>query len=248
MMSSSRSLKDICLSEVVMEAILQLHNLNKSYASFPALKNVDLELEPGRIMGILGPNGSGKTTLIKIVAGLLQPSGGEVLVCGMAPGVQTKALVSYLPDVYHLPDWMAIRGLIQYFNSFYEDFDLDLAFTLLERLGIDQKRKVTALSKGTREKLQLSLALAREARLYLMDELLEGIDPVARMVTIDTILENYNTEGALLISTHLITNVEKLLDEVVFLKDGEVVLSGSTEDLRVEKKSSIEGIYKEIFS
>jgi len=231
-----------------MEAILQLRNLNKSYASFPALKNVDLELEPGRIMGILGPNGSGKTTLIKIVAGLLQPSGGEVLVCGMAPGVQTKALVSYLPDVYHLPNWMAIHGIIQYFNTFYEDFDPDLAFTLLERLEIDHSRKVTALSKGTREKLQLSLALARKARLYLMDELLEGIDPVARMVTIDTILENYNTEGSLIISTHLITDVEKLLDEVVFLKEGEIILSGSTEDLRVEKKRSIEGIYKEIFS
>jgi ABC-2 type transport system ATP-binding protein len=231
-----------------MEAILQLHNLNKSYANFPALKNVNLELEPGRIMGVLGPNGSGKTTLIKIVAGLLQPSGGEVMVCGMAPGVQTKALVSYLPDVYHLPNWMTIQGMIQYFNTFYEDFDPDLAFTLLERLGIDQRRKVTALSKGTREKLQLSMALARKARLYLMDELLEGIDPVARMVTIDTILENFNTEGSLVISTHLITDVEKLLDEVVFLKDGEIILSGSTEDLRVEEKRSIEGIYKEVFS
>lgn len=231
-----------------MEAILQLHNLNKSYASLQALKNVHLELEPGRIMGILGPNGSGKTTLIKIVAGLLQPSGGEVLVCGMAPGVQTKALVSYLPDVNHLPNWMTIPGIIQYFSTFYEDFDPDRAFALLERLGIDPKRKVNALSKGTREKLQLSLALARKARLYLMDELLEGIDPVARMVAIDTILENYNTEGSLLISTHLITDVEKLLDEVVFLKEGVIILSGSTEDLRVEKKKSIEGIYKEIFS
>jgi ABC-2 type transport system ATP-binding protein len=231
-----------------METILQLHYLSKSYASFPALKNVNLELEPGRIMGILGPNGSGKTTLIKIVAGLLQPSGGEVMVCGMAPGVQTKALVSYLPDVNHLPNWMTILGIIQYFNTFFKDFDPDRAFALLERLGIDQKRKVTALSKGTREKMQLSLALARKARLYLMDELLEGIDPVARMVAIDTILENFNTEGSLLISTHLITDVEKLLDEVVFLKDGEIVLSSSTEDLRVEKKRSIEGIYKEIFS
>ncbi len=231
-----------------MEAILQLHNLNKSYASFPALKNVDLELEPGRIMGVLGPNGSGKTTLIKIVAGLLQPSGGEVLVCGMAPGMQTKALVSYLPDVNHLPNWMTTLGIIRYFNTFYEDFDPDRAFALLERLGIDQRCKVTALSKGTREKLQLSLALARKARLYLMDELLEGIDPVARMVAIDTILGNFNTEGSLLISTHLITDVEKLLDEVVFLKDGEIVLSSSTEDLRVERKRSIEGIYKEIFS
>jgi len=231
-----------------MEAILQLHNLNKSYASFPALKNVDLELEPGRILGILGPNGSGKTTLIKIVAGLLQPSDGEVMVCGVVPGVQTKALVSYLPDVNHLPNWMSMDGIIQYFNTFYEDFDPERAFALLERLGIDKRRKVTALSKGTREKLQLSLALARKASLYLMDELLEGIDPVARMVTIDTILENFNTEGSLVISTHLITDVEKLLDDVVFLKDGEIILSGSTEDLRVEKKRSIEGIYKEIFS
>jgi ABC-2 type transport system ATP-binding protein len=231
-----------------MEAILQLHNLNKSYANFPALKNMDLELNPGRIMGILGPNGSGKTTLIKIVAGLLQPSGGEVMVCGMAPGAQTKAFVSYLPDVYHLPNWMSIPGMIQYFAAFFEDFDPELAFALLERLGIDQKRKVTALSKGTREKLQLSLVLARKARLYLMDELLEGIDPVARMIAIDTILENYNPEGSVIISTHLITDVEKLLDEVVFLKEGEIILSGNTEDLRVQKKRSIEGIYKEVFS
>jgi len=231
-----------------MEEILHLHNLSKSYAGFPALKNVDLELEPGRIMGILGPNGSGKTTLIKIVAGLLQPSGGDVKVCGMAPGAQTKALVSYMPDVNHLPNWMTIQGIVQYFNTFYEDFDPNRAFALLERLEVDQSRKVTALSKGTREKLQLSLVLARQARLYLMDELLEGIDPVARTVAIDTILENYNPEGSLLISTHLITDVEKLLDEVVFLKDGEIILSGSTEDLRVKKKRSIEGIYKEIFS
>jgi len=231
-----------------MEAILTLHKLSKSYGSFPALKHVDLELAPGRIMGILGPNGSGKTTLIKIVAGLLQPSGGEVKVCGMAPGAQTKALVSYLPDVNHLPNWMTIQGIVQYFKTFYADFDPDLAFALLERFGIDQKRRVTALSKGTREKLQLAMVLARKAHLYLMDELLEGIDPVARTVAIDTILDNYNPEGSLIISTHLITDVEKLLDEVVFLKEGEITLSGSTEDLRIEKKRSIEGIYKEIFS
>jgi len=231
-----------------MEEILKLHNLSKSYASFPALKNVDLELEPGRILGVLGPNGSGKTTLIKIVAGLLQPSSGEVLVCGMAPGAQTKALVSYLPDVNHLPTWMSIQGIIQYFNTFYADFDADHAAALLERMDIDQKRKVTALSRGTREKLQLSLVLARKARLYLMDELLEGIDPVARTVAIDTILENYNPEGSLIISTHLITDVEKLLDEVVFLKDGEIILSGNSEDLRVQKNRSIEGIYKEVLS
>ena len=231
-----------------MEAIIQLRNLNKSYASFPALKNVNLELEPGRIMGILGPNGSGKTTLIKIVAGLLQPSGGEGMVCGMAPGAQTKALVSYLPDVNHLPNWMSINGIVQYFNTFFEDFDPDRAFAILEQLGIDQRRKMTALSKGTREKLQLSLALARKARLYLMDELLEGIDPVGRTVVIDTILENYNPEGSLILATHLISDVEKLLDEVVFLKDGEIFLYGNTEDLRAEKKRSIEGIYKEVFS
>ncbi len=231
-----------------MEPILKLNNLNKSYASFPALKNVDLELEPGRIMGILGPNGSGKTTLIKIVAGLLQPSSGEVLVCGMAPGAQTRALVSYLPDINHLPNWLSIQGIINYFQSFYQDFDPDLAFALLERLGIDQGRKVTALSKGSHEKLQLSLVLARKARLYLLDELLEGIDPVARMVAIETVLDNFNPEGSLILSTHLITDVEKLLDEVAFLKAGEIILSGSTEDLRAEKGRSIEGIYKEIFS
>jgi ABC-2 type transport system ATP-binding protein len=231
-----------------MEPILKLNNLNKSYASFPALKNVNLELEPGRIMGILGPNGSGKTTLIKIVAGLLQPSSGEVLVCGMAPGAQTRALVSYLPDINHLPNWLSIQGIINYFQSFYQDFDPDLAFALLERLGIDQGRKVTALSKGSHEKLQLSLVLARKARLYLLDELLEGIDPVARMVAIETVLDNFNPEGSLILSTHLITDVEKLLDEVAFLKAGEIILSGSTEDLRAEKGRSIEGIYKEIFS
>jgi ABC-2 type transport system ATP-binding protein len=231
-----------------MDSILKLHNLSKSYARFPALKNVNLELKPGKIMGILGPNGSGKTTLIKIVAGILHPSDGEVLVCGMAPGAQTKALVSYLPDVNHLPTWMTIQGIIQYFNTFYEDFDPDHAFALLDKLSIDQKRKVTALSQGTREKLQLSLVLARKARLYLMDELLEGIDPIARLVAIDTILENYNPEGSVIISTHLITDVEKLLDEVVFLKEGEIILSGNTEDLRVQKKRSIEGIYKEVLS
>jgi ABC-2 type transport system ATP-binding protein len=231
-----------------MKAIVQLHNLKKSYAGSQALKNVNLELEPGRIMGILGPNGSGKTTLIKIVAGLLQPTGGEVLVCGMAPGVQTKAMVSYLPDVNHLPNWMSIQQIIQYFDTFYRDFRPERALALMERLGIEPWRKLTALSKGTRQKLQLSLVLARKARLYLMDELLEGIDPIARMVTIETILENFNSEGSLIIATHMIKDVEKLLDEVVFLKDGEIMLCGSAEMLRLERKRSIDGIYKEMFS
>lgn len=231
-----------------MDNILSLQNLSKTYTGVPALKDVSLTLEAGRILGILGPNGSGKTTLMKIVAGILQPTSGEVRIQGHSPGPQTKSVVSYLPDIHHLPSWMKILGMIDYFDKFFLDFDPARAFALLDRLGINPKHKVTTLSKGMQEKLRLSLVLARQAKLYLMDELLEGIDPVARMRTIDTILENFRPECSLIVSTHLITEVEKLLDDVIFLREGEIALSGSSETLRREKTKSIEGLYKEIFS
>jgi ABC-2 type transport system ATP-binding protein len=231
-----------------MDNILVLQNLNKTYANFSALKDINLTLEPGRILGVLGPNGSGKTTLMKIVAGVLQPTRGNVQVQGHSPGPQTKSVVSYLPDIHHLPNWMSIHGMISYFDNFFKDFDPAQATALLDRLGIDPNQKVTALSKGMREKLRLSLALARQAKLYLMDELLEGIDPVARLRTIDTILDNFRPECSLIISTHLISEVEKLLDEVLFLKEGEIALYGNSETLRRERNKSIDGLYKEIFS
>ncbi len=231
-----------------MNKILSLQNLNKTYAGVPALKDVSLTLETGKILGVLGPNGSGKTTLMKIVAGILQPTSGDVQVQGHSPGPQTKSVVSYLPDIHHLPSWMKIHGMIDYFDKFFPDFDPARAIALLDRLGINPNHKTTALSKGMREKLRLSLVLARQAKLYLMDELLEGIDTVARLRTIDTILENFRPDCSLIVSTHLITEVEKLLDDVIFLRKGEIILSGNSETLRRERNKSIEGLYKEIFS
>jgi ABC-2 type transport system ATP-binding protein len=227
--------------------ILQCKNLSKRYGKQTALDGVNIGLGGGRITGLLGPNGSGKTTLIKLANGLLQPSGGEVLINGGKIGVESKAAVSYLPDRFILDGWMRITEILAFFADFYADFRRDVAETMLASLGIGPDKRFKTLSKGNREKVQLILVMARRARLYLLDEPIGGVDPAARDYIINTIINNYSEDAAVLISTHLIQDVEQILDDVTFLKEGRVMLQGAADDLRTEKGMSIDSLFREVF-
>jgi ABC-2 type transport system ATP-binding protein len=229
------------------EFILECRNLSKRYGGQPALDNINLGLKGGRITGLLGPNGSGKTTLIKLAAGLLQPSGGEALIDGKKPGTATKAEVSYLPDRFVLDGWMRITEILSFFADFYRDFRRDSAEAMLASLGVDMGKRFKTLSKGNREKVQLILVMARKARLYLLDEPIGGVDPAVRDYIISTIIGNYSEDAAVLISTHLIQDVERILDDVIFLKEGSVVLQGAADDIRTEKSTSIDVLFREVF-
>lgn len=228
-------------------AILECKNLSKRYGKVAALEDVNLVIEPGRVVGLLGPNGSGKTTLIKLINGLLTPSTGEVLVGGEHPGPYTKALVSYLPDRDYLADWMTVEQQLGFFAEMYADFDRDKAMEMLLRLNIDPKQRFKALSKGTREKVQLILVMSRKASLYLLDEPIGGVDPATRDYILDTIIRNYNPEAAVIISTHLIADVEPVLDDVIFLQKGRVVLHQAADALREEKGKSVDQYFREVF-
>lgn len=230
-----------------METIFKIENLTKSYMTKKALNGVSLELEKGKILGLLGPNGSGKTTLMKICAGLLRPTSGKVYIDGLVPGLNTKSIVSYLPDVNYLYKWMKIKDALCFFKDFYSDFDIDKAKGLLEFMNLDENSKVTSLSKGMLEKLNLTLVLSRKAKLYILDEPLGGVDPVAREKIIDAILDNFSEESSMIISTHLVRDIERLFDEVVFISQGEFILKGNAEDLRTEKGKSIDELYREVF-
>jgi ABC-2 type transport system ATP-binding protein len=229
------------------EQILECRNLSKRYGKQAALDNININLKAGRIVGLLGPNGSGKTTLIKLANGLLQPSGGEVLIGGRKPGVESKAVVSYLPDRLILDGWMRITETLSFFADFYTDFRRDAAETMLANLGISPDKRIKTLSKGTREKVQLILVMARRARLYLLDEPIGGVDPAARDYIVNTIINNYNEDAAVLISTHLIQDVEQILDDIIFLKEGTVILQGHADDIRTEKGMSIDTLFREVF-
>ena len=228
-------------------AILECKNLSKRYGKVAALEDVNLVIEPGRVVGLLGPNGSGKTTLIKLINGLLTPSTGEVLVGGEQPGPYTKALVSYLPDRDYLADWMSVEQQLGFFAEMYADFDRDKAMEMLLRLNIDPKQRFKALSKGTREKVQLILVMSRKASLYLLDEPIGGVDPATRDYILDTIIRNYNPEASVIISTHLIADVEPVLDDVIFLQNGRVVLHQAADSLREEKGKSVDQYFREVF-
>lgn len=227
--------------------ILECRELSKRFGKTAALDNVSLKLEPGRVIGLLGPNGSGKTTLIKLANGLLTPSEGEILIDGEAPGPKTKAVVSYLSDKEYLPDWMSTRQLMDFFEDFYQDFDRQRAEEMLLRLGLDEKQKVKTMSKGTREKVQLILVMSRRAKLYLLDEPIGGVDPATRDYILDTIIRNYNPEAAVLISTHLIADVEQVLDEVIFIQNGQVLLQSDVDSIREEKGMSVDQYFREVF-
>lgn len=228
-------------------AILECRGLNKRFGRIQALDNVELRIEAGRIVGLLGPNGSGKTTLIKLINGLLTPSSGEIRIDGMAPGRQSKALVSYLPDKECLPEWMNARQLMDFFADFYADFARERAGEMLSRLGIDENMRIKQMSKGTREKVQLILTMSRQARLYLLDEPIGGVDPATRDFILDTIIRNYNPSAAVVISTHLIADVEQVLDDVIFIRGGHVLLQSPVDAIREEQGKSVDAYFREVF-
>ncbi len=230
-----------------MAEILRCEGLSKSYGSKEALCPLDLSLESGKIIGLLGPNGSGKTTFIKMVCGILAPTRGRVLVDGMEIGPETKAVVSYLPERTYIPEWMRVRDILDFFCDFYLDFRRELAHQMLDRLKIDVNAKIKTLSKGTKEKVQLILVMSRNARLYLLDEPIAGVDPAARDYILDTIITNYNPEASVIISTHLIQDIERVLDDVVMLQYGHLKIHGSADSLRAQEGKSIDEIFREVF-
>ena len=230
-----------------MNELVRCTNLSRSFGEVRALDNVNLSLPGGRIVGLLGPNGSGKTTLIKILNGLLQPSAGEVRIAGNAPGVETKKIVSYLPDRGYFPEWMRVGDMIELFADFYADFDRVKAAEMCRVLGLDEKLPIKTLSKGTREKMQLMLVMSRAAKLYLLDEPIAGVDPAAREFIMRTILTNYSEDGTVLISTHLILDVEQVLDEAVFLQQGRVVLHEAVDSIRERTGESVDALFREMF-
>ena len=229
------------------ENLIVCQDLSKRYGIKPALDQVNLVLGRGRIIGLLGPNGSGKTTWIKILCGLLQPGSGTVTIDGHQPDAYTKSIISYLPDRMYFADWMTAEDLLDYFGDFYGDFDRKKAEQMCISLGIHRKDRIKAMSKGTREKLQLAVVMSRRAQLYLLDEPIAGVDPAAREYILNTILTNYNPEGTVIISTHLISDVEKVLDEVIFLKNGQVVCYDSVDHIRETQGKSIDELFREIF-
>ena len=227
--------------------ILECKQLSKSYGKAPALENVSFAIEPGRIVGLLGPNGSGKTTLIKLANGLLTPNSGEILIDGAAPGRETHAVVSYLPERTAIPIWMSAGQLMDFYQDFYRDFRRQTAEEMLRHLDIRPTQRIRQMSKGTREKVQLIMVMSRAAKLYLLDEPIGGVDPATRDYILSTIIGNYNPEGAVMISTHLISDVEKVLDEVLFLNQGRLMLQSSVDDIREEKGMSVDALFREVF-
>ena len=228
-------------------SILECSRLCKHYGRVQALDGVDLILEPGRIVGLLGPNGSGKSTLIKLACGLLTPSEGSIRICGEKPGAVTNALVSYLPERTAVPEWMSVKELLAFYADFYDDFQLEAARQMLDALGLASAKQIRQMSKGSREKVQLILTMSRQARLYLLDEPIRGVDPATRDYILSTIIAHYNPEASVVISTHLIADVEKILDEVVFLQEGRVLLHDEVDTLREEKGKSIDALFREVF-
>ena len=228
-------------------ARIEINNLTKNFGDLKALDDVTVSLEQGQIVGLLGPNGSGKTTLIKILNGLLQPTSGSVTINGSAPGVETKKVVAYLPDRNALPDYMTASQLMDIYEDFFEDFDRMKAEAMVDDLGINRKQTMKKMSKGTKEKLQLCLVMARQAEVYLLDEPIGGVDPATRDYILRTIISNYNENAVVLISTHLIADVESVLDDVVFIKDGRVVLHKAADEIREEKGESVDKLFREVF-
>jgi len=230
-----------------MYNILKAENLCKSYFNKKALQGVNLTIQQGKIVGLLGPNGSGKTTFLKIAAGILHPSAGQIVIDGQEPGVYTKGIVSYLPDTEYFLKWMKIKDAVQYFKDFYADFDEQKASELLKFMKLDVNSSIKSLSKGMKEKLKLTLVLSRKAKLYILDEPLGGVDPTAREKILDAIINNFSETSSMIITTHLVNDIERIFDEVAFINDGEIVLQGNAEELRQSKNKSIDELYREVF-
>lgn len=228
-------------------AILECKDLIKRYGKVTALNNVNLTIEAGRVVGLLGPNGSGKTTLIKLANGLLSPTSGEILICGSKPGADSKSVVSYLPDKVHLPEWMSTEKLMDMYQDFYQDFDRARCTEMLSRLNLDPKQRIQQMSKGTKEKVQLIMVMSRKAKLYLLDEPIGGVDPATRDFILNTIITNYDPEAAVIISTHLISDVENVLEEVIFVDKGNIVLQSGVDELRETHGKSVDALFREVF-
>lgn len=232
-----------------MSGLVEIRNLTKVYEKKrTALDGLNLVIPRGKIVGLLGPNGSGKTTLIKIINGLLVPSGGQVLINGLAPGAQTKARISYLPERTYFQNSMRVRELLEYFADFYDDFRVERAREMLLSLHIDENDRIKTLSKGTREKVQLILVMSRDADLYVLDEPIAGVDPAARDYIIKTIIKNYNEKATVLLSTHLISDIENILDEVIFIREGRLLLQTTVEEIREIKGKSVDSYFREVFA
>ena len=227
--------------------LLETKHLFKTFGARPALQDVNITIECGKIVGLLGPNGSGKTTFMKIINGLLTPSSGEIHIGGEAPGVITKQHISYLPDQTIFPKWMKISDLFSYYNDFFFDFDMAKAKEMLQRLDIVENMRLKHMSKGTQEKVQLILTMSRNANLYCLDEPIGGVDPATRDYILQTIINNYSENASVLISTHLISDVESILDDVIFLQDGQIRLQSSVEDIREQNGQSVDSLFREVF-
>lgn len=230
-----------------MSSLLSVSSLTKKYGDKTALDGISFELESGHITGLLGPNGSGKTTLIKIICGLLSPTAGTVMVKGNRIGVESKKVISYLPDTTYLDPSQRVQDIIWYFSDFYEDFDTSRAYDMLGKLGINARDRLKTMSKGTREKVQLILVMSRRADLYILDEPIAGVDPAARDYILNTIITNYDENASILLSTHLISDVENILDQVIFLKEGSIVRYSTVDEIRSEEGKSVDSLFREVF-
>lgn len=230
-----------------MSVLLQCKDLVKKYGKFVALDGLDLEVESGQIVGLLGPNGSGKTTLIKIANGLLTTTSGEITIKGNKIGKETKKIVSYLPERTYLNNWMKVKDMIAYFEDFYKDFDSEKAYDMLEKLGINKNDKLKTMSKGTKEKVQLILVMSRNADMYFLDEPIGGVDPAARDYILNTIITNYNPQASVIISTHLISDIESVLDDVVMIRNGKLVMHKKVDEIREEYGKSVDEVFREVF-
>ena len=230
-----------------MNPILECKDLTKRYGNKTALDQISFSLMPGKIIGLLGPNGSGKTTLIKLLNGLLVPTEGHIFIDGLAPGVETKKFVSYLPERTYLNSWMKVCDIIDFFQDFYEDFDKARAYDMLKRLNINPSDRLRTMSKGTKEKVQLILVMSRRARLYCLDEPIAGVDPAARDYILSTIIQNYDENATIIISTHMISDVENILDDVVFIQNGHIRMVDSVENIRFNQGKSVDALFREVF-
>lgn len=230
-----------------MSELLKLEDVSKHYANKEALSHINLTIPGGRIVGLLGPNGSGKSTMIKLINGLLEPTSGVITIKGNKPGMETKKIVSYLPERTYLNSWMRVSELLEFFSDFYSDFDMNVALDMIEKLKIDVKSRLKTMSKGTKEKVQLILVMSRKADLYILDEPIGGVDPAARDYILKTIINNYTDQSSILIATHLIQEIENVCDDVIFLSQGKVVLQGSVDEIREEKGKSIDALFREVF-
>ena len=227
--------------------IIKLENVVKRYGKKEALKGINLDIPKGKIVGLLGPNGSGKSTMIKLLNGLLQPDEGNIEIAGMKPSIETKKIVSYLPERTYLSEWMKMKDLLKFFSDFYEDFDLEKAEEMIEALNINVDEKIKDMSKGTKEKVQLILVMSRNADVYILDEPIGGVDPAARSFIMRTILQNFSEKSTLIIATHLISEIENICDEIIFLSYGEIKLQGNVDEIREEKGKSIDALFREEF-